>query len=66
MRKNRTFYKGRYFDYYMGQRAAYPYDKWIWRWGIVALMRGRTIYTTIGEGAERPDPKKVFPNLLTK
>lgn len=65
MRRNRRFYKGRYWDYYVEQRACYPFDKWVWHWGMVVTMRGRTRYVDIGEGSKRPEPREVFGNLLT-
>lgn len=49
----------------MEERAAYPYDRWTWSWGmVVTRARGRQDYAKIGESEERPDPEKVFTNLI--
>lgn len=64
-RRNMQFFKGRFFDYYMEERAAYPYDRWTWSWGmVVTRARGRQDYAKIGESEERPEPEKVFTNLI--
>lgn len=67
MRRNRTTYRGRFFDYYIEERAQYPYDRWTWVYGtIIMRSRGRQEFAPMGESDSRPDPKEVFTNLLTK